>query len=209
MKLLALFTLSILLQSCGPQLGTGSNAENEKYYANGVKLISSDIDDPRSPKTIEQGQYTINSSNRLLIRLESLQYRSSTSVITEEKRMYLVISSASFKDNRATYEDRLEVCPLTRNWMMLATWRRASPFPGKETVWNNAGGDFATQDCIKADSSYPEPNPESFYFDISDWYIYYVKSRNNNYGLILKSSFEVTIYGDTNSLYGPYFTWSN
>ena len=81
--------------ACGPQL-EDDKGPTEKYYADGVKLISKKIDDPRDPSTFTQNEYTIGPSSRLLIRLESLKQKSTSTVISDEKRMYLVISSEVF-----------------------------------------------------------------------------------------------------------------
>ena len=91
--------------------------------------------------------------------------------------------------------------------MMLATWDKAHNLPTSSNKWQNKGGDFEAADCVKADSSKPETEVDMLYFDVSDWYLHYVQSKGKNYGLMLKTSIPVTIYGDENSKKGPHFIW--
>jgi hypothetical protein len=213
-KKVSLLLFMLLLQSCGGSMGLGDDGESDgsyheqKYYANGVKLISKNIDDPRDPKSMQQKEYTIGPNSRLLTRLEGMSERSGRAVVDGEKRMYMAVSSEEFVANKGTYEGQLEICPITKNWMMLATWNKAHPFPTKGSKWSRAGGDLAQSDCVTADVSYPDQQEDTLYFDISDWYIYYVRSRGRNFGLMIKSSLDVKIYGDEDTIKAPRFIWS-
>ena len=208
-----LFTLLMILQGCGDgSLGTESSGDTtteKKLFAGGVKLIASGISDPRDPSSMQQNTYTLNSNRRLLTRLEGMGDRSERAIVDGEVRMYIVISSEAFIENRGTFETALEVCPITSNWMMLATWDRAHPFPTSSGNWDSRGGDFSSTDCVTADTSYeiPEGKESSMYFDVSDWYLFYVRSRNRNFGLMVKTDQELVIYGDEDSLRAPHFIW--
>lgn len=210
-KLLIIMLLAIILfQSCGDgsfESSSSGETSEKKVYAGGVKLIDSSIDDPRDPRTMQQSSYTLSSNRRLLTRLEGMSGRSERAVVNGDQRMYLVLSSEAFIEQRATFETAIEICPMTSNWMMLATWNRAHPFPTSRGEWENRGGDFSKSDCVTADTSYENPNNDALYFDISDWYIFYVRSRDRNYGLMIKSELEVVVYGDEDSLRAPHFIW--
>jgi hypothetical protein len=58
----------------------------------------------------------------------------------------------------------LELCPLEKNWIMLATWLAAHPF-GPGGIWQNAGGDYADDNCISAAAG---DEADELVFDISD-----------------------------------------
>lgn len=210
-KLVHLILFALMLQSCGEGSldpdSAGSTTFEQKFFASGVKLISKSIDSPRAESSMKQRTYKIGPTSRLLTRLEGMNDRSDRAVVNGEKRMYVAISSEEFITNRAPFETALELCPITSNWMMLATWDKAHPFPTSNGKWKKRGGDYASADCVSADTSYPEPEEDTLYYDISNWFIYYVQSRNRNYGLMLKSSLEVTIYGDEDSQRAPHFIW--
>ena len=202
------------MQSCGGDMSSSDDASNDslykqKLYANGVKLISKNISDPRDKRTFQQANYTIGPSSRLLTRLEGMNDRAGRAVVDGDKRMYMAVSSDDFKVNKSNLAAQVSICPLTTNWMMLATWNKAHPFPTKGSKWKNAGGDIAQVDCVTADVSYPDQEDDTLYFDISDWYIFYVKSRSRNFGLMIKATTDVVIFGDENSMKGPRFIWES
>lgn len=210
LKLILTFVFIFILQSCGDgswDASSSSSSSEKKVYAGGVKLIASNIDDPRDPSTMQQNTYQLGPERRLLTRIEGMSERSERAVVNGVERMYLVVSSDAFVDERAIYETAIEICPITANWMMLATWDRAHPFPTSRGEWQSRGGDFSRTDCVTADTSYEDPREDALYFDVSDWYIFYVRSRNRNYGLMVKSDREVTVYGDEDSLRAPHFVW--
>jgi hypothetical protein len=210
MKFLIIVLLTPFFYSCNGSMSGSSSSpsyHDQRFHANGVKLISKNIDDPRDQRTVEEAYYTLNNNNRLLTRLEGMNDRTNRAVVDGTNRMYLVLSSKDFIDNKTAYATTLEICPLTKNWMLMATWRNAHPFPTANSRWGQAGGDHADYDCMTADLSYADQAEDELYFDVSDWFIYYVQSRGKNYGLLIKTSEELTIYGDNNSRKGPHFTW--
>ncbi len=199
-----------ILQSCGVspyEDVDGDDYYEQKFFSNGVKLISPSIDDPRDERSMKQDSYKLNSKARLLARLEKISDRSGRAVVNDEKRMYFAISSDSFIDNQSQYETNIQICPLTTNWMMLATWNQAHPFPDSNGKWKKKGGDYAEEDCVTADLSYPDGREDSLYFDVSDWYVYYVQSHKKNYGLVIKVDGEVEIFGEEDTLRAPRFIW--
>lgn len=207
MKILSLLFLILLLQGCGDGSSGKDNTFEKKHFAKGVKLISSSIKDPNDKRTMKQNTYTLNSTSRLLIRLGGMKTHSSQAIVSNDKRMYLVIAASNFDTNWVDLQEKVEVCPITTNWMMLATWIKAHNLPTDSAKWNNKGGDFSNDFCVKHDSSYSNPERDTLYFDVSDWYDFYIKSHGSNYGLILKSSVEVTIFGDEDSKQAPHFIW--
>jgi hypothetical protein len=202
-----LIFLLLILSSCGEPL-PGDPFVEKQFFANELKLISSDINDPRDTSTFNQSEYTISSNRRLLVRLESMQSRTGNTVISRTKRMYMTVSSAALLSRSAELSASIRICPMKTNWMMLATWSRPHPFPTNSSRWSRSGGDFEEQECFSPDPSYPNAQADTLYFDISDWFVYQLQSRSINYGLIVTSTSEVTIYGDENLSKGPKFIWT-
>lgn len=207
MKILSLLSFILLLQGCGDGSSGQVSTFKQKHFARGVKLISSSIKDPNNKRTMKQNNYTLDSTSRLLIRLGGMKALSNQALVSKDKRMYLVIAVSNFDTNWVDLQEKVEVCPITTNWMMLATWFKAHNLPTDSAKWKNKGGDFSKDFCVKHDSKYSDPDKDTLYFDVSDWYDFYIKSHSKNYGLILKSSVEVTIYGDENSKRAPHFIW--
>lgn len=204
----------ILIVSCEIS-STGSNQTyepeptlyEEKQYANSIKYISTGISDPRSEATFAQEEYLLNDNNRLLVRLSKMGNRTARAVVNDENKMFFAISSEAFVTDKASYADTIEVCPITKNWMMLATWSQAHSLPGASARWRSKGGDYSQRDCVKADISYVGGEVDALYFDMTNWFLYYVQSRSKNFGLIIKSSTDVVIYGDDDSIRNPRFIW--
>ena len=197
----------VFLSSCGEPLPSDPYVEKQ-FFANELKLISSDIPDPRDPRTFKQEIYNLSQESRVLVRLESMQTRTSNTVISRSKRMYFSVSSPELESRYSDLSAGIQVCPVRSNWMMLATWTRAHPFPTNSGRWSRAGGDFQQSDCFLSVSSYPTPEPDTLYFDVSDWYLYQLQSRSENFGLIIVSNTGATIYGDENIRKGPKFIWT-
>jgi len=210
MNVVLVFLMSSVLFSCGDMSldeGSSDNLYEQRQYATGIKLISTNITNPRAENTMNQSLYTLSSTSRLLVRLEGIDKRTGNAVVDQEKRMFMAISSSDFEENKETYSSKIEVCPISKNWMMLATWNQAHPFPDSNGKWKKKGGDYAEEDCVTADLSYPDGREDSLYFDVSDWYVYYVQSHKKNYGLVIKVDGEVEIFGEEDTLRAPRFIW--
>lgn len=210
MNVVLVFLMSSVLFSCGDMSldeGSSDNLFEQRQYATGIKLISTNITNPRAENTMNQSLYTLSSTSRLLVRLEGIDKRTGNAVVDQEKRMFMAISSSDFDENKETYSSKIEVCPISKNWMMLATWERAHPFPTASGRWSQRGGDILEGECIRSDLTYKDPLSNTIYFDVSDWFIYYVKSRGENFGLMVKSSTVINLYGDADLTRGPRFIW--
>ena len=212
-KLLLIIALQFLLQSCEISSSNGQSIQEErdlyeqKQYANYVKLISSSITNPRDEVTMQQNSYHLSESSRLLVRLKSMGSKAQDAIISGDNKMYLAISADDFGIDKTRYAQSIEVCPITKNWMILATWSYAHTLPTSGGRWNAPGSDYSQNDCVKADLDYAYAENDALYFDISNWYLFYVKSKNKNYGLVIKSSTPIEIYGDEDSLRNPRFMW--
>lgn len=202
------FTLSGCVATLSNDPTSAPAPEPQTYSLNGVKLISPEIADPNSPATYKQASYTIDSSHRLLLRFEDLSSKANSISLSSGRTVSLTITLPSL----ATTQDAtqaLELCPVTKNWMMLATWSRAHPMPTGE--WSKDGGDFDSSTCVRATApSMPAGSTvQTLSFDVTSWVVNYVKGRNENYGLILMSSngANIPIIGDTDGNYSPRLNW--
>jgi hypothetical protein len=100
----------------------------------------------------------------------------------------------------------IKACPLKRNWMMAATWKRAHPF-SRQGRWSSEGGDYDPAECVAATAT----QGDFAAFDVTPWFVNYVRGRRQNYGLILihdpgNSATEVS--GDASGAYSPRIQWT-
>jgi hypothetical protein len=184
-----------------------SRTSNQTFFANGVKLISPTIKDPQDERSYKEDEYTIRENSRLLVRLETMEENDTGVIIDDSNRMYFVITEKDLSVDTDQKVSSIKVCPLTKNWMILATWENAHPFPTSQRRWNRSGGDYREENCISPSFDVAEANPNDLYFDVSNWYIYEVRSYQRNYGFVIKSDFPLRIYGDNNYFFGPRYNW--
>lgn len=182
---------------------TPFSVENS-FSFDGVKLIAKEIEDGTHESTFSQKHYIVNYDRRLLMRFESLSAHEKE--VDASKPVKLVIGI--YGDQRASDVGYLTVCPIERDWMMLATWRNAHPF-GLEGKWQIDGGDYENTGCVTGviGSDYPERKAATVEFDVSRWFLDYPRGKQINYGLILLSKNDVLIGGEKN-YFPPRITFS-
>jgi len=173
------------------------------FAVNELKLISPEITLANDPSASLRYDYKISQTSRVLLRLGALKGLSGE--ILDEQPILLRIAPDPGAPIE-TAKENLRLCPLSKNWMMYATWTRAHPY--NEGLWKSSGGDFEAFECLQpiaADSTlltHEEEkafcDPSSFLcFDIGKYTRSNVKARNINYGWILTSNKDaLVIYGD-------------
>ena len=200
-----IFQLSLLgLTACqglvDPKIVTD---QQQNYSLTGVKAIRASSNDPADASSFGQQSFTIESDARLLLRFEELS-KYVNEVRTEDgKKVELLISpsNASAQGMDDAQKD-LSVCAVTRNWMMLSTWTRAFPFDGTGR-WAQPGGDFDSNECFSAATT----EGSTLVFDVTQWFVDYVRGKNVNYGLIMKSENPITVEGDQSGAFAPRLRW--
>jgi hypothetical protein len=176
--------------------------EPETFTLDGTKWISPDIRDGRDPLTFAQARYPISGSERLLLRFESLGEHEHDISLASGRKVYVDIAVTD-DQNLTTAQQTLELCPVTKNWMMLATWRSAYPMPGGR--WGNEGADYDSSNCL-----FPVGQaPITIRFDVTQWVVDYVRGRGQNFGVVLlaRNGGRVLIRGDRDGTYSPRINW--
>jgi hypothetical protein len=209
MKRLALLTLATLLTACGP-LGP-SAPTNTEMPMDGVKLLSTSITDSQDPRSMTQATYPISVNSRLLVRLEDFLEKVDQVSLASGNGVSVVITLSDVADAGAA-GSHFKVCPVLKNWMMLATWNHAYPM-GSDGNWAQAGGDFELSACIAVTSVNTTGNTSGNWtdvtFDVTPWFVNYVKGRSLNYGLVLISDqvAPITVKGDQDAYHAPRIKW--
>jgi len=202
-RLVSYAIVASILGGCGQLGGTPTPYPLDTPF-DGVKLVSTSITDAQDPRTMTQETYAISSTSRLLIRLEDfLQKMDSVSLANNAPvSVILTLDQAS---GAALAQANFQVCPLLKNWMMLATWRRAYPM-GSDGNWSQAGGDYEPSACISVKSV----TGTDVTFDVTPWFVNYIKGRSLNYGLVLISNTatSITIKGDQDAYHAPRMEWN-
>ncbi len=198
-SLIALILWGVL--GCGPLSTQNLKDSQQERSIDGVKQIVVGIEDTQEPSTFNQSRYLVSSNHRVLLRYEKLESESQDVRLEGGRRVRVLIAPDKGTD-LAHLQKHLKVCPLMRNWMMAATWKRAHPF-NREGRWEADGGDFDRNECVVS-----KTNIEGFaIFDVTDWFSNYVRGRNQNFGLILISDDSVTIEGDAQGTLSPRIQW--
>ena len=182
----------VLLAGCG--IGGVSRYD---YAMNGVKLIAKSISNNQDSRAIRQDRYELNPEQRLLLRLEDLMDRQAHIATDHSDGISVEVTVAEGERNR------LKLCPLTTQWMMLATWNYAHPFGGRGR-WQNEGGDFDPDRCMLPGNH----TATRARFNITQWFLNYPRARGVNLGLILVASDSVVIFGDASPLEFPRITYA-
>lgn len=183
-----------------------------------VKWISTDLKQSESPLSLWASSYKISPTSRLLIRLSSLKGARWQILDQQPLLMKLETRSTEMADQARS---SLRLCPLQKNWMMLATWSKAHPY--RQGQWSQAGGDLDWQGCLEPlpanhalishgdEANFCSPSPGSaavLCFDLKPWFSTYVRERDTDFGLILinESAAPVFVQGDS-TLGGPSLFW--
>ncbi|MCO4792154.1 MAG: hypothetical protein KC493_00475 [Bacteriovoracaceae bacterium] len=201
-----IFFSSFVLTSCGEL--SEDERENDPIYneqvrsLNGVLYIRNG-----STSTYNQLEYKLGTQERVLLRLENLGELSGSVVIDDTHRMMFEVTMKKLSE-AALAKTSFKLCPLLKNWMMLATWTHSHPFPGGSGPWITPGGDFHESECIEVSTSTIESEPDVLKFDVSDWFVHYNQSRGQNFGWVLKSSSDgLDVYGDAHISKAPKLKW--
>jgi hypothetical protein len=198
-KILSLLTSSAVLLGCGMALD--SDITPREYSLDGVKLIGADVD-PMSEDSHTQDRYSLNPERRLLLRFEKLLERAKR-VRTDSGnevifRVYTVGSAEMIRG-------AVRVCPVTRNWMMRASWLRAHPNTGGR--WASHGGDLDEEGCVAPEAKAQGDLENQLNFRLTRWFLDYLIARGVNYGFALVADQEVIIRGDKSGSWSPRMSW--
>lgn len=213
---LTFLLLTNLITSCGSVLpldpSVVSNTDLKKAAFREVKLIRSDITDSQNPETLKSSTYHIGPNSRLLLRFSELQ-----NVDPEIINLYPVVIKVSLSGPSSQESQKaLSLCPISKNWMMLATWQYAHPY--KYGNWESDGGDIFSEMCVgilspsELDKLNAEEktqcNENSLCFDIRPLLENLYRINKLNYGFILINNHQegLMIHGD-NSVLQPLILW--
>lgn len=216
----SLLVVSLLLTACGDKLNFGSGSDPgtrvEYYMVDGVKNIRSDVDDSLKAETYREDFYSITPESRLLLRFENLASHTGKIVVADSDQVWIriVVSDRSNLDQALV---TMRLCPMMKNWMMMATWWYAHPF-SRSGNWSRQGGDYDVSACVQAviDPGKKLPSEttlmdqRALYFNITRWYRDVFKGVGGNLGHILVSEGVgvVEILGDNSLSYAPRIQWS-
>jgi hypothetical protein len=194
-----IFFFSVLLTACALEDLRGT-ASPQLYSMDGVKLVGDGIEDMQDPATFGQASYPISPSRHLLLRFESFRDKWDSIDTSPGKKVQVQLAVLD-SGQLGSAVNSLRLCPVTRNWMMLATWRLAHPF-GQDGKWAQLGGDYDGAGCVQG--MLPStPDGKSILFDMTQWFTNYPRARGLNYGLILISDSPTAVAGETSGSYSP------
>jgi hypothetical protein len=194
--------LALFTTGCGLQLDTTDPAARD-YALDAVKLIGSDVNG-RDPGTYTQGSYTIDSEHRLLLKFERLlekaPYVRTTAGGEVTFKAWVVGNDSAVTVARSS----IKVCPLTRNWMMYASWHRAHTMIGG--TWS-PGGEIDLEGCVEHSTPAGGEVSKQLHFNMTQWFLDYPVARSANYGFAMVSETPVKIFGDSSGSYSPRLGW--
>lgn len=193
------------LTGCDVKLGNGTTATRQ-VSLDGVKLIAAEISNSSDATTMGQSRYQIAFTRRLLLRFEDLSERAMDITVAPDKKVELHIYCLDYPTCNTDAVTELKLCPLTRDWMMLATWNYAHPFGSG--AWQHPGGDYDEGGCLTPNSEAIDPSatePVPLKFDIKNWVIDYAQGRKKNDGWVLvpESQAVFEVYGEQSGRYSP------
>lgn len=115
-----------------------------KYeVATNLKLIDQDVKTPDADWTYSQQSYQIDPYSRILVKTDNLN---SQEVYVDNK---FIMAFSIYSSRGDLTEEELagfKLCPVTKDWMIYATWEKAHPFQGGS--WHNNGGDYNESECL-------------------------------------------------------------
>ncbi len=202
-----LILLSALIQACGPIVALEPKVH--EYSMDGVKLLSADVSRGDDPRLSAQAEYTISPRHHLMLRLQEVNQRKDSIRVSDLERVELKLHltrtldpSTSQDEFDTTIRPSIQVCPITKSWMMLATWNYAHPF-SKDGTWSQGGGDYDPNGCVHA----LRLEGQNLIFDVTRWFIDYPRGRGANYGLVVIADREWTISGEKSGSHSPRLLW--
>jgi hypothetical protein len=205
-KLTFIILLATLTVSCGDL--SSDERENEPVYSEQVRSLNGVLHIQNGgASSYGRSDYEVGTQKRILLRLENLGELSGNVVIDDTHRMMFELNIVKAADVAAA-KANFKLCPLLKNWMMLASWTHAHPFPGGSGPWGTPGGDFHQAECIETSQSLVDPDPSILKFDVSDWFVHYQQSRSSNFGWVLISEIDgINVYGDSHISKAPKLKW--
>lgn len=168
---------------------------NQTYSIDGIKLITPSITAGDDASSFGQPEYTLATDRRLLLRFESLRSHIDAVRLDGGRKVELRLTLARGQASALT------VCPLLRSWMMLATWQRAHPI-GRAGEWDRDGGDMDESGCVTGVVS-----GQNVLFNLTGWFVDYVRGRGVNHGVVVLASEAVTVVGETSGGSSPRMLW--
>ena len=193
--ILALLSLS----SCGEFPDTRPISQAE-FAVSAMKRIAPDRSDAYSPNDWAQADYVVTASSRILIRDAQLSRHEEDFVVGSQHPAYLALHILEGARDRAV--GQLLLCPLLRNWMLLATWSAAHPY-GTEGRWAQPGGDFREEDCLIGEA-FPD-TLNDLRFNVTTWVRDELIAERRNYGFVLISRGARLRVSGEESPHSPYF----
>lgn len=215
---LTLLCLVPILNGCGdlsslrdPTKIENTSLKSERFSE--MKLISEEIQDSQDKRSLLATTYSIGESSRLLMRNpQILQIEPSMIDLYPILIQFQLVENYSSQDLR-----ELKICPLTKNWMMLATWSKAHPY--KNGLWDTEGSDMDYRFCesildIERINQLP-PEERSrctketaICFDVRPVIKSAVRESVKNYGFVLINQGQqvISIFGDA-SFSQPLLFW--
>lgn len=218
------FVLLVLVVGCGKKFDPYDKAYTKplSYKIDQVKYIARDISDVRDSRSVNMATYPIHESGRLLLRFSG--FRASAGTILTQQAILLRLNMP--KEDIAFARTKLQVCPITSNWMTFATWEKAHVLNGG--AWKQAGGDLDPSGCIspmnpddsifktngtsnsptgQEESSFCNGDQMSVCFNLGAWFQGYVQQRGTDFGFIVinDSAQVIRVSGDGSSKYPAVF----
>lgn len=179
--------------------GKSYRDENQVASFDGVKTIAESITDPLDPQSMDQKTIDLHLTRRaLVIYKKTLEIE--PNVRTEDgHKVELVLAVRSDPSDAAK---NLKVCAIKKLWSMRATWNHPHGF--KKQGWD-PGGSFDESLCFKG---VIDPIQKSrVRFDITLWFLNYVRARRIDLGLLVISDGPTTILGSQDTLDSPRLEW--
>lgn len=227
MKKLIIISQIVWLSACAASL-EGTTVKKE-YSLDGVKHIAVNVVDPYQADSLQQPTYSLATDQRLLLRFEKLNNFINQIRTGSKYRIYIGVTPLDDENSDRAIQT-LRLCPLTRNWMILATWTQAVPGVGSPGDWATPGSDYDAENCVTGvltsslsknpnPQSSPSPTPSSspddeisaneISFDMTSWFLNNPKGRmGENYGFVLLAPQPVKVFGEKSSNHSPRIRWT-
>jgi hypothetical protein len=193
-----------------------------------IKWINSNVSRHDEPASFGQEQYQIDENSNLLIKADDLSRDNYSWNVDDKFRMIFRVYLKNKELDLSSLE-KVRLCPLLKDWMIYATWKKAHPFQGGD--WSREGGDYSEDSCLylsaynsdtdlhAAPDDYVFPDPKSFapdvgtrldglvQFDVTNWFLNGPYAGVLNKGFVLLSDEEQIVFAEHMSLQ-PSFVWS-
>lgn len=218
MRFYILMASTIWITACGvkPSAGDPYDKKATKPYAammDQVKYINRDIFDAQDGRSIGQLNYSVHETGRVLIRYTAFT-RDVHSILTQQP---ILLRIHVPKDEAAFARTKLQVCPILKNWMTLATWQKAHVLANGG--WSTPGGDFERSACLSVmpedDKIFKDGREEREFcagetalcFNLNSWFQSYVQERRSDFGLLIinETAQPISVSGDGSSKYPTVF----